>query len=128
MAVYRAQTPRFGRDLVGKSGLNHGTYVPKMRQLRIAIAFCEKLYIIENMFVFLREDALVIARTDFQPVELPEDLLWALDANTKAQAIFDRFPKSQREAYILWIESARRAETRARRIQQALAMILSAKQ
>ncbi len=60
-------------------------------------------------------------------IEIPEDLLWALDANANAKAIFDRFPNSHRREYVDWIESARRAETRARRVQQAVEMMMREK-
>ena len=66
-------------------------------------------------------------QTELRLLEIPEDLLWALDANAKAQAIFDRIPSSHRRAYVNWIESARRAETRAQRVQDALKMIVSEK-
>ena len=60
--------------------------------------------------------------------ELPEDLLWALDAHPLAQAIFDQFSPSHRREYILWIESARSPETRAQRIDQAIALIVVAQE
>ena len=60
-------------------------------------------------------------------VEVPEDLLWALDANAQAQAIFDKFSFSHRKEYVRWIESARRANTRAQRVQEALEMIVKGK-
>lgn len=68
----------------------------------------------------------MIARRDMQ-VEIPEDLLWALDANAKAQAIFERFPSSHRREVVSWIERARRAEVRAERVQDALRMIIEEK-
>jgi uncharacterized protein YdeI (YjbR/CyaY-like superfamily) len=61
-------------------------------------------------------------------LEIPEDLLWALDANAQARAVFDKFSYSHRKEYIRWIESARKPLTRARRLQEALEMMLAEKQ
>lgn len=69
----------------------------------------------------------MVMQTELRLVELPEDFLWALDANAKAQAIFERFPSSHRRAYVNWIERARRAEVRAERVQEALRMIIADK-
>ena len=60
-------------------------------------------------------------------LEIPEDLIWALDDNQQAKAKFDKFAPSHRKAYIEWIEGARKAETRQRRIQQAIDMIVEGK-
>jgi hypothetical protein len=69
----------------------------------------------------------VIMQIDTEPcvVEVPEDLLWALDADAKAKAVFDKFGYSHRREYVNWIESARKAETRARRVQEALRRMTS---
>ncbi len=60
-------------------------------------------------------------------MDIPEDLIWALDDNQQAKAKFDKFAPSHRKAYIEWIEGARKAETRQRRIQQAIDMIVEGK-
>ena len=64
----------------------------------------------------------VVMQVDNEPrmVEVPEDLLWALDANATAKAVFDKFGYSHRREYVNWIESARRADRRAQRVQEAL--------
>ncbi len=64
----------------------------------------------------------VVMDVDTEPriVEVPEDLLWALDANANAKAVFDKFGYSHRKEYVNWIESARRADKRAQRVQEAL--------
>ncbi len=69
----------------------------------------------------------VVIAPDHEPrvVELPEDLIWALDANAKAKAIFDKFGYSHRRQVVNWIESARKAETRAYRVQEAMKRIVS---
>ena len=46
----------------------------------------------------------------------PDDLASALDASPTARAHWDRFPRSPRRALIWWVISAKRPETRSRRI------------
>jgi uncharacterized protein YdeI (YjbR/CyaY-like superfamily) len=46
----------------------------------------------------------------------PAELKAALDANAEARRQWDAFPKSPRRALIWWVMSAKRPETRARRV------------
>jgi uncharacterized protein YdeI (YjbR/CyaY-like superfamily) len=52
--------------------------------------------------------------------ETPEDLRAALDAEPRAAATFDDFPPSCRREYVEWVVEAKRPETRAKRIAQAV--------
>ena len=52
---------------------------------------------------------------------MPPDLTEALNFNKKARKNFGKFPPSLQEQFIYWITSARRAETRAKRIQETVA-------
>lgn len=61
------------------------------------------------------------------PAELPDDLAAALAKQKKARAAFDAFPPSHRREYIEWIVEAKRDETRARRIAQAVEWIAEGK-
>jgi len=61
------------------------------------------------------------------PPEMPGDLAAALRANTAAQAAFDAFPPSCRREYVDWIVEAKREETRARRLAQAVEWIAECK-
>jgi uncharacterized protein YdeI (YjbR/CyaY-like superfamily) len=54
------------------------------------------------------------------PAEPPADLLAALDGNPAARTTFDSFPPGCRREYVEWIIEAKRAETRAKRIAQAV--------
>jgi uncharacterized protein YdeI (YjbR/CyaY-like superfamily) len=56
-------------------------------------------------------------RTDEVPV-IPEDLMEALSINGTALTNFLNFPPSARRLYILWMNFAKRAETRAKRIER----------
>ncbi|MEM8788521.1 MAG: YdeI/OmpD-associated family protein [Pseudomonadota bacterium] len=49
-------------------------------------------------------------------LEEPADLVAALDATPGARAFWDRFPPSSRRGILEWINAARRAETRTRRV------------
>ncbi len=54
-------------------------------------------------------------------VEVPEDLAAALAAEATAQAAFDRLSYSSKRRIVLSVEGAKAADTRARRIDKALA-------
>jgi uncharacterized protein YdeI (YjbR/CyaY-like superfamily) len=55
--------------------------------------------------------------------ELPAYLARSLKASRKAWASFQALPPSHRRQYVMWIHSAKRPETRERRIQQSIAML-----
>jgi uncharacterized protein YdeI (YjbR/CyaY-like superfamily) len=61
------------------------------------------------------------------PVEPPRDLLAALAGNPTAAATFDGFAPSCRRDYVDWVVEAKRPETRARRIAQAVAWMAEGK-
>jgi len=61
------------------------------------------------------------------PIEMPEDLQTALAASPAAQATFDAFPPSCRREYLEWVVEAKRPETRAKRIAQAVEMMAEGK-
>jgi uncharacterized protein YdeI (YjbR/CyaY-like superfamily) len=56
-------------------------------------------------------------------IEVPADLIQALTVEPKAQAMFERLSRQNRYAILYRIETAKRADTRARRIQQFVAML-----
>ena len=56
-------------------------------------------------------------------IEVPADLAMALQATPGAQETFDRLSSRNRYSVLYRIGSARRSETRARRIQQFVAML-----
>jgi uncharacterized protein YdeI (YjbR/CyaY-like superfamily) len=55
--------------------------------------------------------------------EVPEDLANALAANPRAQAMFFKLTSANRYAILYRIESAKKVETRARRIEKFIAML-----
>ncbi len=61
--------------------------------------------------------------TEPRTVAVPEDFQAALEQNPMAKAIFEKFAYTHRKEYVQWIESAKKPETRRRRIQKAVEMI-----
>ena len=55
-----------------------------------------------------------------EPSSLPEDLRRGLDENPAARANFEKFPASYKKQIFYWIASAKREETRQRRIREAV--------
>jgi uncharacterized protein YdeI (YjbR/CyaY-like superfamily) len=58
---------------------------------------------------------------------VPDDLAAALASNPAAQATFDAFPPSCRREYVDWVTEAKRPETRAKRLVQAVAWMAEGK-
>ncbi|HEY6424959.1 MAG TPA: YdeI/OmpD-associated family protein [Pseudonocardiaceae bacterium] len=56
-------------------------------------------------------------------IQVPPDLAAALAAQPRAQAMFDILTSQHRYAILYRIHSAKRADTRARRIEQFVAML-----
>lgn len=62
-----------------------------------------------------------------RPVVVPPDLKAALAAHAKAKAAFARFSPTHQREYCDWIASAKRDETRARRLEAAIDQIAQGK-
>ena len=60
------------------------------------------------------------AATPKPPPEPPADLLGALEKNKAARATYDGLPTGAKREYVDWITEAKREETRARRLAQAV--------
>jgi Bacteriocin-protection, YdeI or OmpD-Associated/Domain of unknown function (DUF1905) len=67
----------------------------------------------------------VEVKIDAEPrvVAEPADFTRALDADPAARTAYDRLPDSRKQEHVRAIESAKKPETRARRIEKALAML-----
>lgn len=59
---------------------------------------------------------------------VPSDLSAALKKNKRALAVFEKFAPSHKREYIEWIIEAKREETRAKRLAQAVEWIAEGKQ
>lgn len=62
------------------------------------------------------------------PPQTPDDLSAALRKNRQARDVFAAFSPSQQREYIEWIVEAKRAETRQRRLDQAVEWLAEGKQ
>ncbi|RYD96335.1 MAG: hypothetical protein EOP50_06755 [Sphingobacteriales bacterium] len=60
-------------------------------------------------------------------LEIPDDFLAVLKQHKRAQEAFKNFPPSHRNEYITWITEAKREETRAKRITEAIGMLSEGK-
>ena len=58
---------------------------------------------------------------------VPDDLVNALQANIKAQAMFDAFSPSHKREYIEWITEAKTSATRARRLETTIEWLAEGK-
>ncbi|TFE30739.1 YdeI/OmpD-associated family protein [Cohnella luojiensis] len=55
-----------------------------------------------------------------EPLEIPQDLQAAVDANAEATAFFGNLAPSHKKEYVRWIVEAKREETRVSRIEKAI--------
>ena len=71
------------------------------------------------------DDVEVGIELDHEPrvMEAPSDLAQALSLDDEAQTFFDTLSFSNRRAYVDWITSAKKPETRERRVGQAVEML-----
>lgn len=67
------------------------------------------------------------AKPERKPVQPPHDLRQALAKNPRARSTFEGFSLSHRREYVEWIEEAKRPETRARRLETAVAWMTEGK-
>lgn len=61
--------------------------------------------------------------TEPRVMAAPDDLALALSDAPKAKAFFDSLSFSQRRSYVDWITSAKKDETRQRRVEQAVGLL-----
>jgi uncharacterized protein YdeI (YjbR/CyaY-like superfamily) len=61
--------------------------------------------------------------TEPREVNVPADFQMALSRDPGAGRFFDTLSYSHKSAYVLWIESAKKDETRQRRIPEAVRML-----
>ena len=65
--------------------------------------------------------------TEPRVMEAPDDLAKALSLDRRAQQFFDTLSYSRRRAYVDWITSAKKPETRERRVGQAVEILAEGK-
>lgn len=75
----------------------------------------------ETVLITLQED------TDERTVEIPDDFALELEKQPLIKAAFEDLAFTHRKEFVRWIEDAKKAETRQRRMQKALLMIAEKK-
>ncbi len=73
----------------------------------------------ETVHVTIQKD------TEERIVEVPEALQKLLDQNQKAKTFYDSLSYTNRKEYARWIDSAKRQETKDRRLTKSLEMLLT---
>ncbi len=68
----------------------------------------------DNVFVEIEKDE------DVRIVELPDDLKSAINKNEEAMKFYESLSYSAKRKYVQWITSAKKAETREKRIMEAV--------
>ena len=58
-----------------------------------------------------------------RPIEVPDYLVRALKRHRLARINFERLAPSHRRMYVLWVDTAKREDTRQRRLAEALALL-----
>ena len=66
---------------------------------------------------------MIEADTTERVVTVPDDLKRALARNAAANKTFENFAYTHRKEYVQWVESAKKPETRQRRIAEAVSRI-----
>ena len=71
------------------------------------------------------DEVKIIVEPDTEPrvVEIPKDLLKALKKDKEARIIFDKLAYTHRREYVMWINEAKRDETRQNRIVKTIEIL-----
>lgn len=64
---------------------------------------------------------------DERQLDVPEDLMRALESLPQAKVVFNKLTYSQKKQYVDWILIAKRAQTRQHRIEKALTLLSQGK-
>lgn len=75
------------------------------------------------------DEVIVNIEADTEPrvVNIPVDLAEALNADARAKAHFEKLSYTHQREYVIWVEDAKREQTRRRRIAKAIEMLTEGK-
>lgn len=75
------------------------------------------------------DEVIVNIEADTEPrvVNIPDDLAEALNADARAKAHFEKLSYTHQREYVIWVEDAKREQTRRRRIAKAIEMLTEGK-
>ena len=114
-----------GRRPPARVTVNGYTYRTTVASMKGAFMFSVSADVRKNAGVSGGDEVDVDIELDNEPreVAVPADLQAALGADPEAGAFFDSLSYSHKSAYVLWIDSAKKDETRQRRIPEAVGML-----
>ena len=72
-------------------------------------------------------NVLIVEDKDERTVEIPADLNHAFSKNPEALLKFEKLSFTQRKEYVIWINAAKKMETREARILKCIQLLLSGK-
>ena len=83
----------------------------------------------ENVGKTFGDEVKITVELDEEPlvVEIPDDLKKAFKAEKEAKAFFDKLAYTHQREYVMWINEAKREETRHRRIVKMIGMLKEGK-
>lgn len=70
-----------------------------------------------------RVEVVLDADTEERVVTIPQDVQKALGKQKKVKAYFDALSYTHKKEYVVWIEDAKKPETRAARVKKMMAML-----
>ncbi|HVF24936.1 MAG TPA: YdeI/OmpD-associated family protein [Anaerolineales bacterium] len=75
------------------------------------------------------DEVKITVELDEEPlvIEVPDDLKKAFKAEKEAKALFDKLSYTHQREYVMWINEAKREETRQRRILKAIELLKEGK-
>ena len=105
--------------------VNGYTYRTTVASVKGALMFSVSADVRRKAVVAGGDEVDVDIELDNEPreVAVPADLQAALGADPEARRFFDGLSYSHKSSYVLWIESAKKDETRQRRIPEAVRML-----
>ncbi len=108
-----------------KVTINGHTYRTSVASLAGSFVFGVSADVRESAGVSAGDEVDVDIEPDTEPgtVRVPADLSAAIDEDPDARKFFDGLSYSHRRWYADWIESAKKSETRERRLTQAVVML-----
>ena len=74
-----------------------------------------------------QETKIPVKKSIAKPVSIPDGLKSALERNDKAAAVFNKLSASHQREYCAYIAEAKKEETRLRRMEKTIAMLLQGK-
>ena len=79
----------------------------------------------ENVGKTFGDEVKITVELDEEPlvIEVPDDLQKAFKVEKEAKAFFDQLSYTHRREYVMWINEAKREDTRQRRIVKAIEML-----